>query len=82
MLRVIRLWAGGARRTKLKAVHPRVVLATGGDVPAQLAALGVTVPDATPAAFVLFTDPIDMNIKTVLNTPRVAVRPHWTADLY
>ncbi|WP_411375068.1 NAD(P)/FAD-dependent oxidoreductase [Arthrobacter sp. MPF02] len=53
----------------------RVVLATGGEVPAQLAALGVTVPDATPAAFVLFTDPVDFEVKTVLNTPRVAVRP-------
>ncbi|MDQ0820348.1 glycine/D-amino acid oxidase-like deaminating enzyme [Arthrobacter sp. V4I6] len=53
----------------------QVVLATGGEVPAQLAALGVTVPDATPAAFVLFTDPIDIKVKTVLNTPRVAVRP-------
>lgn len=53
----------------------QVVLATGGEVPAQLAALGVTVPDATPAAFVLFTDPIDIKVETVLNTPRVAVRP-------
>ncbi|WP_115788893.1 NAD(P)/FAD-dependent oxidoreductase [Arthrobacter silvisoli] len=52
-----------------------VVLATGGAVPAQLAALGVVVPDATPAAFVLFTDPVDAEVKTVLNTPRVAVRP-------
>jgi glycine/D-amino acid oxidase-like deaminating enzyme len=52
-----------------------VVLATGGDVPAHLAALGVTIPDATPAAFVLVTDPIDVEVKTVLNTPRVAVRP-------
>ncbi|OFI36892.1 D-amino-acid oxidase [Arthrobacter sp. SW1] len=52
-----------------------VVLATGGHVPAQLAALGVTVPDATPAAFVLFTDPVDLDVRTVLNTPRVAVRP-------
>ncbi|MEC3852743.1 NAD(P)/FAD-dependent oxidoreductase [Paenarthrobacter ureafaciens] len=52
-----------------------VVLATGGDVPAQLAALGVTVHDRTPAAFVLFTDPVDVEVKTVLNTPRVAVRP-------
>jgi glycine/D-amino acid oxidase-like deaminating enzyme len=59
--------------TRLAADH--VVLATGGEVPAQLAALGVTVPDATPAAFVLFTDPIDIKVKTVLNTPRVAVRP-------
>ena len=52
-----------------------VVLATGPAVPAQLAALGVSVPDATPAAFVLFTDPVDVEVKTVLNTPRVAVRP-------
>ncbi|WP_353713632.1 FAD-binding oxidoreductase [Arthrobacter sp. K5] len=52
-----------------------VVLATGGEVPGQLAALGVAVPDATPAAFVLFTDPVDVKVKTVLNTPRVAVRP-------
>jgi glycine/D-amino acid oxidase-like deaminating enzyme len=59
--------------TRLAADH--VVLATGGDVPAQLAALGVTVPDATPAAFVLFTDPVDIKVTTVLNTPRVAVRP-------
>lgn len=53
----------------------RVVLATGSGVPAHLAALGVTVPDATPAAFVLFTDPLDVEVTTVLNTPRVAVRP-------
>ncbi len=52
-----------------------VVLATGGLVPPQLAVLGVTVPDSTPAAFVLFTDPVDVEVKTVLNTPRVAVRP-------
>lgn len=52
-----------------------VVLATGGEVPTQLANLGVTVPDATPAAFVLFTNPVDLEVRTVLNTPRVAVRP-------
>ena len=59
--------------TRLEA--DQVVLATGGEVPAQLAALGVTVPDATPAAFVVFTEPLDMKVQTVLNTPRVAVRP-------
>jgi len=53
----------------------RVVLATGGDVPAHLAALGVTVPDATPAAFVVVTEPVEPRVRTVLNTPRVAVRP-------
>lgn len=53
----------------------RVVLATGGQVPAQLAALGVEVPDATPAAFVVITEPVEPRVRTVLNTPRVAVRP-------
>ncbi|VXB35142.1 Glycine/D-amino acid oxidase [Microbacterium sp. 8M] len=53
----------------------RVVLATGGHVPAQLAALGVHVPDATPAAFVVVTEPVEPRVRTVLNTPRVAVRP-------
>ena len=62
-----------ASGTRLSA--DEVVLATGGDVPAQLAALGVTVQDRTPAAFVVFTDPVDIEVKTVLNTPRVAVRP-------
>lgn len=59
--------------TRLSA--DRVVLATGPAVPADLAALGVSVPDATPAAFVLFTDPVGVAVRTVLNTPRVAVRP-------
>ncbi|MCC9054329.1 FAD-binding oxidoreductase [Microbacterium sp. F2E] len=53
----------------------RVVLATGGHVPTQLAALGVTIPDATPAAFVVITEPVEPRVRTVLNTPRVAVRP-------
>ncbi|GAB3186534.1 NAD(P)/FAD-dependent oxidoreductase [Nesterenkonia suensis] len=52
-----------------------VVLATGPSVPSQLAALGVVVADASPAAFVLFTEPVDREVRTVLNTPRVAVRP-------
>ena len=59
--------------TVMPADH--VVLATGGHVPAHLAALGVDVPDATPAAFVLITEPVDVEVRTVLNTPRVAVRP-------
>lgn len=51
-----------------------VVLATGPAVPAQLAALGVTVEDQSPAAFVAFTKPVDIELEAVLNTPRVAVR--------
>lgn len=53
----------------------RVVLATGGDVPGHLAELGVSVPDATPAAVVVVTKPVDAPVRTVLNTPRVALRP-------
>ncbi|MFD6054101.1 NAD(P)/FAD-dependent oxidoreductase [Agromyces sp. NPDC060279] len=53
----------------------RVVLATGAGVPVQLAELGAAIPDATPGAFVLFTDPVEPAVRTVLNTPRVAVRP-------
>ncbi|MDR5698772.1 NAD(P)/FAD-dependent oxidoreductase [Agromyces aerolatus] len=53
----------------------RVVLATGAGAPAQLAALGVTVPDATVPACLVVTDPLPAPVRTVLNTPRVAVRP-------
>lgn len=51
-----------------------VVLATGPDVPDQLAELGVAIPNASPAAFVVFTKPVDTPLRAVLNTPRVAVR--------
>ncbi|MET0725531.1 MAG: FAD-binding oxidoreductase [Leifsonia sp.] len=51
-----------------------VVLATGPSVPAHLAALGVHVGDQSPAAFVVFTKPVDLALEAVLNTPRVAVR--------
>lgn len=53
----------------------RVVLATGAGAPAQLAELGVPVPDATVPACIVVTDPLSAPIRTVLNTPRVAVRP-------
>lgn len=53
----------------------RVVLATGAGAPAQLAALGVAVPDATVPACIVVTEPLPAPVRTVLNTPRVAVRP-------
>lgn len=53
----------------------RVVLATGAGTPSQLAMLGITVPDATVAACIVVTEPLASPIRTVLNTPRVAVRP-------
>lgn len=58
-----------------------VVLATGAQVPGTLAELGVTVPDATPIALLVRTPAIDTPLTTVLNTPRVAVRPTPTGAL-
>jgi glycine/D-amino acid oxidase-like deaminating enzyme len=51
-----------------------VLLATGPDVPAQLATLGIEMGDQSPAAFVAFTKPVESSLTAVLNTPRVAVR--------
>jgi glycine/D-amino acid oxidase-like deaminating enzyme len=52
-----------------------VVLATGPGVPAMLAELGVTVPESTPISFLVRTDPVDVGLTAVLNTPRVSLRP-------
>ena len=52
-----------------------VVLATGPRVPRDLAQLGVAVPDDSPVALLLRTRPVDVALRAVLNTPRVAVRP-------
>ena len=52
-----------------------VLLATGADVPATLAGLGVPLPDATSTALLVRTPPLRTRLRMVLNTPRVAVRP-------
>jgi glycine/D-amino acid oxidase-like deaminating enzyme len=52
-----------------------VLLATGGAVPEMLAALGVSVPDATPTALLVKTRPLATPLRAVLNTPRVSLRP-------
>lgn len=51
-----------------------VVVATGPDVPGQLAELGIRIGNDSPAAFVAFTKPVETELQAVLNTPRVAVR--------
>jgi glycine/D-amino acid oxidase-like deaminating enzyme len=51
------------------------VLATGADVPATLAELGVRIPDATSDALLVRTAPLNSRLRPVLNAPRVAVRP-------
>jgi glycine/D-amino acid oxidase-like deaminating enzyme len=68
--RVVGVVIGGGDRVDADAV----VLATGPAVPEHLARLGVTVETQSPAAFVAFTKPVDTELVTVLNTPRVAVR--------
>ena len=52
-----------------------VLLATGPGVPAALADLGVTVPDATPVSLLVKTRPVRTQLRAVLNTPRVSLRP-------
>ncbi|PRY17141.1 NAD(P)/FAD-dependent oxidoreductase [Kineococcus rhizosphaerae] len=52
-----------------------VVLATGPWVPRDLADLGLTVPDDSPVSLLLRTKPVEVALRAVLNTPRVAVRP-------
>jgi glycine/D-amino acid oxidase-like deaminating enzyme len=51
------------------------VLATGAGVPEAAASLGVTIPEATPLALLVRTEPVPTGLRVVLNTPRVAVRP-------
>jgi glycine/D-amino acid oxidase-like deaminating enzyme len=52
-----------------------VLLATGPSVPEQVAELGVSIPDATPAALLVKTRPVGTELRAVLNTPFVSLRP-------
>lgn len=51
------------------------VLATGAAVPHAAAELEVHIPEATPLALLVRTEPVSTGLRTVLNTPRAAVRP-------
>lgn len=53
----------------------KVLMATGPAVPAMVAEHGITIGDDTPIALLVETQPVDHPLRTVLNTPRVAVRP-------
>jgi glycine/D-amino acid oxidase-like deaminating enzyme len=57
------------------------VLATGAEVPKTVAELGVPIPDQTPVSLLVRTTPVDVRLRAVLNTPRVAVRPTPTGSL-
>jgi glycine/D-amino acid oxidase-like deaminating enzyme len=52
-----------------------VVLATGPAVPRDVGLLGLTIGDQSPTALLLWTKPVHSELKAVLNTPRVALRP-------
>jgi glycine/D-amino acid oxidase-like deaminating enzyme len=58
-----------------------VLVATGAAVPAFVEKLGKHIPDATPIALLVKTKPIEVLLRAVLNTPRVAVRPTPTGAL-
>jgi glycine/D-amino acid oxidase-like deaminating enzyme len=51
------------------------LLATGPQVPRAAAEFGVSIPDATSLALLVRTEPVDTDLRAVLNTPRVALRP-------
>ncbi|MDB6179296.1 FAD-binding oxidoreductase [Paracoccus sp. Z330] len=53
----------------------KVLLATGPAVPAMVAEQGITIGDDTPVALLVETYPVAHPLRTVLNTPRVAIRP-------
>lgn len=58
-----------------------VLLATGPDVPRMAAQLGETIGDQTPIALLVQTKPVDLPLRAVLNTPRVAIRQTPTGAL-
>lgn len=58
-----------------------VLLATGADVPKTVSELGVHIADQTPIALLVRTEPVDLALRAVLNTPRVAVRPTFDGAL-
>ena len=58
-----------------------VLLAAGAAVPKIVAEVGLQIADATPISLLVKTKPIDIALRAVLNTPRVAVRPTPTGSL-
>lgn len=52
-----------------------VLLATGSRVPQMAAQFGVIIPDASTTALLIKTDPVQSQLRAVLNTPRVSMRP-------
>jgi glycine/D-amino acid oxidase-like deaminating enzyme len=51
------------------------LLATGSTTPEMAVEFGVTIPDATNTALLIKTHPVKTELRAVLNTPRVSLRP-------
>ncbi len=72
----------GVRTGTGETVHVDVaVLATGPAVPATVAELRLTVPDARGVALLVRTPPFGTSLRAVLNTPRVSLRPTASGSL-
>jgi glycine/D-amino acid oxidase-like deaminating enzyme len=52
-----------------------VLVAAGAAAPTIVARAGRHIPDATPIALLVRTNPVNVALRAVLNTPRVAIRP-------
>jgi glycine/D-amino acid oxidase-like deaminating enzyme len=51
------------------------LIATGSRAPQMAAELGVRIPDATSMALLVKTNPVQTQLRAVLNTPRASLRP-------
>ncbi|MGQ1795683.1 NAD(P)/FAD-dependent oxidoreductase [Kocuria oceani] len=76
------LLADGGRATGVRTaggeVHQgdAVVVACGAATPSVLAEHGVVIDNASPVSMLVVTGAVDHGVRTVLNTPRAAVRPN------
>jgi glycine/D-amino acid oxidase-like deaminating enzyme len=52
-----------------------VLLATGPSVPKMAAEAGQKIDDGTPVSLLVTTKPVELPLRAVLNTPRIAIRP-------
>jgi glycine/D-amino acid oxidase-like deaminating enzyme len=53
-----------------------VLVACGAATPAVVAPLGVRIPNGSPLSMLVITKPVEHSVKTVMNTPRAAMRPN------
>jgi glycine/D-amino acid oxidase-like deaminating enzyme len=53
-----------------------VLVACGAATPAVVAPLGVNIPNGSPVSMLVLTKPVEHDVRTVMNTPRAAVRPN------